>query len=38
LVKFRQALTPYANTKAVRDFDDKHSDNKYRDLVIVSQH
>jgi hypothetical protein len=32
LVEFRQALTPYTNTKAVRDFDDKHGD-----LVIVSQ-
>jgi tetratricopeptide (TPR) repeat protein len=26
LAEFRQALTPYANTKAVRDFDDKHGD------------
>jgi hypothetical protein len=26
LVEFRQALAPYASTKAVRDFDDKHGD------------
>jgi hypothetical protein len=32
LAEFRQAAAPYANTKAVRDFDDKHGD-----LVIVSQ-
>jgi tetratricopeptide (TPR) repeat protein len=32
LAEFRKAAAPYANTKAVRDFDDKHGD-----LVIVSQ-
>jgi hypothetical protein len=26
LAEFRQAAAPYANTKAVRDFDDKHGD------------
>jgi tetratricopeptide (TPR) repeat protein len=26
LAEFRQALTPYANTKAAREFDDKHGD------------
>jgi hypothetical protein len=26
LAEFRQALTPYASTKAVREFDDKHGD------------
>jgi hypothetical protein len=31
LAEFRQAATPYANTKAVRDFDDKHGD-----LIVTS--
>jgi tetratricopeptide (TPR) repeat protein len=31
LAEFRQAAAPYANTKAVRDFDDKHGD-----LIITS--
>jgi hypothetical protein len=31
LAEFRQAAAPYANTKSVRDFDDKHGD-----LIITS--